>query len=127
MGILFCVSFVMTLAGGPCVSDTVPAMASVRFCSPAGVAHGSIRRAVRRLPVPPQTRLVRSSPSQLSMQPKFGGASKAMLVCAGVVAGMYAGAHIGAATSDDGDGNGGVIGIPIGGALGGLMVWRLVR
>ena len=53
--------------------------------------------------------------------------SRAMLICAGVVAGFYAGAAIGAAIDDHPDKGLGTIGMPVGGAIGGLIVWRLVK
>lgn len=44
-----------------------------------------------------------------------------------VAAGMYAEAHLASAMDDSAEHNGGLLGIPIGGAVGGMIVWRLVR
>ena len=40
---------------------------------------------------------------------------------------MYAGAHLASAMNDSAEGNGFLLGMPIGGALGGLIVWQLAR
>jgi hypothetical protein len=49
--------------------------------------------------------------------------NKAMAVFAGVIAGCYAGGYLGGAMEE----NGGLVGMPIGAAIGGVMVWTLVR
>ena len=67
-----------------------------------------------------------ASPIRLS-RPPGRNVSKAMLICAGVVAGFYAGGTIGAAVDDHPDKGLGLLGMPIGGAIGGLVVWKLVR
>lgn len=51
------------------------------------------------------------------------GATKAMLVFAGVIAGCYVGAHLGEAMEE----NGGFPGMTIGAGLGGLIAWTLVK
>jgi hypothetical protein len=51
------------------------------------------------------------------------GATKAMLVLAGVIGGCYAGAHLGEAMEE----NGGFPGMTIGAALGGWIAWTLVK
>jgi hypothetical protein len=136
MGTLLYLPLVLTCIGGACGNDRVhtepPPGLSPVVVTPGGqarvsVPHGSIRLASERLKIPLQRQVRRSGRSQLSIQPKFGGTSKAMLVFAGVVAGMYAGGHLASAMDDSAEHNGALIGMPIGGALGGIIVWQLVR
>lgn len=84
------------------------------------------RAAARNLPV------IRGSRSQppLSMR-HVPGPSKAMAVFALAVAGCWAGAYVGAALEGDGGDSpglrGALIGMPVGGALGAVLGWKLVR
>jgi hypothetical protein len=70
---------------------------------------------------------MRSARVQLRGPQNFGPATKGMLVAAGIVAGAYAGTYLGLAMDDTADGCPGLIGTPIGAALGGLIAWQLVR
>jgi hypothetical protein len=76
--------------------------------------------------------VIRGSRSQppLSMR-HVPGPSKAMAVFALAVAGCWAGAHVGAALEGDGGDSpglrGALIGMPVGGVLGAVLGWKLVR
>jgi hypothetical protein len=77
-----------------------------------------------------QNQLVRSSsPAAVALRTGVGTkADKVMLVLAGAVVGCYAGAYLGAAIDDSPDDMGAVVfGVPIGAAVGGMIVWNLVK
>lgn len=112
---LLYLSLVMSCTGGTCTTDGVPGRVPVP----------SIRLASERLTVTVQRQL--RPASRPATRPTFGRVTKGMLVFAGVAAGMYAGAHLASAMDDSAEGNGFLLGMPIGGALGGLIVWQLAK
>jgi hypothetical protein len=75
---------------------------------------------------PQRPRLSRTRP-QLGRPGGSGAASKGMLILAGIVAGMYVGGAVGTAADDHPDKGLGFVGMQVGGAIGGLVVWKLVR
>jgi len=91
-------------------------------------ASPSLRLASERASILSVSALSRAPRAQMPLLKGSGrNSSKGMLICAGVVAGLYAGAAIGAAMDDRPDKTLGLIGAPIGGVVGGLFVWKLVK
>ena len=86
-----------------------------------------IERALQHFNIPPSQLRAQNRRAQVGFaRGSSTGATKAMLVLIGAVAGMYAGAYLGDAMDDSEDG-GGLVGIPIGAAIGGFAAWTLVR
>ena len=128
--------FLACLGAQPCDPATVVPGQLVRSSSPAAiVSHGSppgeltsdaaraFHLAIRRVSIPSVTRRTERR-AQVAL-PRGGRTtvSKAMLVVLGVFAGCYAGAYLGEAMEE----NGGLLGMPIGAAAGGLIAWTLVK
>jgi hypothetical protein len=82
---------------------------------------------MQRVSIPSRPAASRAPRAQATRPGNLSPASKGALILGGVVAGCYAGAYLGAAMDDSADGELAFIGMPIGGALGGLLVWALVR
>jgi hypothetical protein len=131
-------SMVLTCLAAPTLNDGLRAHLEPyplhRVESTAGVVtkvpttpSPSLRLASERATIPSSGPRMRSARAQLTGPKNFGPATKGMLVAAGIVAGAYAGTYLGLAMDDTGDGGPGLIGMPIGAALGGLIAWQLVR
>ena len=84
----------------------------------------SLQTALQRVSI---TSATTASPSRRAQaaRPQSGRTTynKAMFVFLGVLAGCYAGAYFGEAMEE----NAGLVGMPIGAAVGGTMAWILVR
>ena len=104
------------------VSSALPSEA--RGLSDSRPLHDALQRA-RVLPASGHSMKTRAQVGLRAQ--RMTTADKAMLVLAGAVAGLYAGAALGEAVDDSGDGGTGLIGAPIGAAIGGWAVWNLVR
>jgi hypothetical protein len=121
----------------PCHLAAPPSHELVRSRSPAAiVSHAQprendgrlLRLALQRIEIPAAP--VRSTTPRAQMALPRGartGTTTGMLVLAGAVAGCYAGAHLAAGLDYSPDEEAAFIGMPIGAALGGWIVWRLVR
>jgi len=100
-----------------------PCSASV----PVATAASPLRIAVASSPVnAASSRLTQPRPQQGPTM-RGGKTTNKALIVAGVVAGIYAGAALAEASSDSPDGGPWPYGMIGGGAIGGLLVWQMVR
>jgi hypothetical protein len=123
----------------PCHSETAFQNQLIRSSSPAAItqpredrtpgASLPLRLALQRVSIPPASTRSQARRAQVALRTGVGTkADTVMLVLAGAVVGCYAGTYLGAAIDDSPADMGALVfGMPIGAAVGGLIVWNLVK
>lgn len=123
----------------PCQPAAIP-NPLIRSSSPAAIvtvapredlttgASQALRVALRRARIPSLSTPSYARRTQIGLPSSAASkTTKGVLILAGVIAGCYAGGHLGAAMDDSPDDGAAFVGMPIGAALGGWIVWNLVR